>query len=120
KSVELMTNTGVKVMTTTMAQAKVCKSAGQAVTYLMKRMYTLQRLANSTLSETSELGYEQLPEDETLAIQGFAICTLRNADGNLLTNAYLNHLMHSVCGQARFYLLNNKKWKVKLEEGRMR
>jgi len=43
---------------------------GFALTYLLKRMYPLERLAMSTLASESKNGLEQLPLAEINAIKG--------------------------------------------------
>ena len=65
---ELMPGSNVKVQASTIALARSKHSPGSCIAYLMKRIYSLERLWLFTLSYRSD--YEHLPKHETDAIKG--------------------------------------------------
>ena len=65
-----MPGNDLKVEAATMAIARSMGAPGYALTYLLKRIYPLERLAMSTLASESKNGLEQLPLTEIEAIKG--------------------------------------------------
>ena len=65
---ELMPGSGVRVQAATIALARSKDSSGSCITYILKGLYSMERLAMSTLSDKGNL--EKLPENETDAIKG--------------------------------------------------
>jgi len=68
-----MPKSGTYCGTTTLAIAKSQSSAGYALVYLLKRLFSLERLASSTRASASKAGYTQLPVNELEAIKGIII-----------------------------------------------
>lgn len=60
----------LKVETSTMAIARSMGSAGSALAYLIKRLYSIEQISMSTLSSNSKHHYEQLSPEETDALKG--------------------------------------------------
>ena len=60
-----------------MAIARSMGTAGGALAYLVKRLYSMNQLAMSTLAVNSKKDLEQLPPDEIDAIKGMHNKTIR-------------------------------------------
>jgi len=74
-----MPKSGVYCGTSTLAIAKSQSSAGYALVYLLKRLYSIERLASSTRAAASKSGYTQLPRNELEAIKGIIIVLVYNS-----------------------------------------
>ena len=67
---ELIPKSGVRCTSTTLANAKSQSIASNAMCYLLKRFFTQETLAKSSLGNISKYGYTQLPVKEINAIKG--------------------------------------------------
>ena len=67
--IPLVPKSTLKVETSTMAIARSMGTAGAALAYLCKRVYSIERMSMSTLASSSEL--EQLPMSEIDSIKGY-------------------------------------------------
>ena len=70
-------------------------TAGGALAYLVKRLYSMDQLAMSTLAENSKKDLEQLPPDEINAIKGMhnkTICLCFKSH-NFTVNKTQRHLL---------------------------
>lgn len=68
--IEVMPNSKVYCTTNTLAIAKSQSSPNQALIYLLKRLYSIERLSYSSLGNRSKKDFAQLPVNEVATIKG--------------------------------------------------
>lgn len=70
---DIMPNTGIKIANAPLVMARSCSTGGKALCFLLKKYYSQERMATSTMAKKSKEGYTTLPPDEMDAIKGTKI-----------------------------------------------
>ena len=68
--IEIIPGSGVCCNPITLATAKSKSSASKSLLYLMKRFFTQDELAKSSLGSNSQIGYKQLEPTIVAAVRG--------------------------------------------------
>jgi len=103
-TIELIPKSGVRIKPVTLATSKSYSTGGKAMCFLLKKFYSQETLARSSLSNKSKDGFNQLPIKEIEAIKAFIVCTFKASDGKSMQQSSMNHLINSTCCQARMLL----------------